>query len=202
MQSINDKSAPNFREERLDSAQKQSFMQEEIDILYFPPDIKQFSQTTTAMHKSSKQKEEESKFKKTFFPYREMVNDDGFQKVSQKLGGPFNTIKSKETLKKKLSWNDTMRKTHTKTIRDLSKKTYDELLASSRKWNEVTKMRPMVIKRYTPLTQVQSCPAAARRRVRRGRRLRRNRVRPHRRREQRGGQEQENLHAQTGDSRG
>jgi len=146
IQTINDKTVPNHKEERLDSAQKQGASQDEIDILYFPPDIKQFSQTTTTMHRSSK-KEEESKFKKMFFPFREMVNDDGFQKVSQKLGGPFNTIKSKETLKQKLSWNDTMRKTHTAAMRDLSKKTFDALLASSRKWTEVTKTKPMIIKR-------------------------------------------------------
>lgn len=131
------------KDTRLDSGNKldnDNGSQDEIDVLYYPKDIIFSNMGRSPVTAAGP--------KKTFYAYREMVQDKDFMRVTQKLGGPFNNgTTSKEMLTKKLSWNDTMRRTHTNMMKDISEKMVKDIIKTNSQWNKMTRNKPLIIKR-------------------------------------------------------
>lgn len=85
-----------------------------------------------------------------FFPFRDMKEDPKFEKLLEvlKKDNLNMTGSLKETLYTKLNWNSKMVKKQHKAVNEISTKTFDKLMSSTREWKEKTKKVPTIIKRY------------------------------------------------------
>ncbi len=109
----------------------------EDDILYFPHDL---------MRETSQPVFDKSGRRKMFFPFREMRSDEAYLKLTERFKGGTNENPT-EALKTKLNWNSKVHSKQKNAIRELSTKTYTDLMASAQMWKVKTKKNPVVIKR-------------------------------------------------------
>lgn len=110
---------------------------EDDDILYFPHEF---------LREKSQPVLDKAGRPKMFFPFKELKSDEAYLQLTEKLNEG-SVKKPTEALKTKLSWNSKVHTKQTNAVREMSTKTYSEIMTSALQWKIKTKRNPVIIKR-------------------------------------------------------
>lgn len=81
-----------------------------------------------------------------FFPFREMRNDEAYQRLSERLKHSKKENPA-EVLMTKLNWNSKVQSKQSEAVKEMSKKTFKDLMTTAREWKLKTQRVPTIIKR-------------------------------------------------------
>lgn len=84
--------------------------------------------------------------RKMFFPFRELRNDEVYSKLNEKLAQSKRSNPT-EALQTKLNWNARMQSKQKQAVKEISTRTFSELMTTARQWKVKTQKNPVVIKR-------------------------------------------------------
>ena len=117
------------------------------DVLYYPQNI---------MNEKLEPIFDKAGNKKMFFPFREMRSDEAYLKITERLKAD-KKVKPTEALITKLNWNSKVHNKQTKVIKEMSTRTFSNLVTTARQWKVKTSKIPIIIRRYTS-SNIQETP--------------------------------------------
>lgn len=84
--------------------------------------------------------------RKMFFPFREIKQEETYQKLTDRIKNA-KKVNPTEALQTKLNWNSKIQSKQSQAIKEMSTKTFTELMTTARQWKIKTQRNPIVIKR-------------------------------------------------------